>query len=181
MYYLTKNGNLIESSEIKYDLELVAEPSSEIFDSWPPVGRKFENGSWIQKTNSEKTIDGEISLPERIEALKLDIQAYLDQKLEEGVGFGISIYQSREKDLLRMNNVLKKIDLGGTWSGFWRDRSNNWQSLTAEELGRLAVTAGNYWESCFRKASRMIDELTSKNKTELANYDIESFWNSLSP
>lgn len=179
MYYLVKDNSLIDQSENKSDLELVCETGMLIFDSWPPTGRKFENGNWRDKTISERTEDGEISLEDRRNLLKSEILSFCSMKLEQGVQFQSFNFQAREEDLIRMSLAIKKIELGGSWSGFWRDSINQWRELTSEQLNQLALTAGNFWESCFRKSRTLIDELPSKNKTELANYNIQAAWDAI--
>ncbi|MCW7459532.1 hypothetical protein ND856_14235 [Leptospira bandrabouensis] len=179
MHYLVKNESLIDQSQNKSDLELVFESGMIIFDSWPPIGKKFENGNWRDKTLSEKTEDGEINLEDRRNLLKSGILNFLSTKLEQGVQFQGFNFQSREEDLIRMSLAIKKIELGGSWSGFWRDSINQWRELTSEQLNELALTAGNFWETCFRKSRTLIDELPSKNKTQLANYNIDLEWNGI--
>lgn len=177
MFYLVKENSLIDQSENKSDLELVIESGMLIFDSWPPIGKKFENNQWVDKTISEKTEDGEISLEDRRNLLKTEILLYCNSKLEQGVQFQSFNFQAREEDLIRMSLALKKIELGGNWSGFWRDSSNQWREITSEQLSELALIAGNHWESCFRKSRTLIDQLPAKNKNQLANYNIQAEWN----
>lgn len=179
MYYLIKDSALIEQSPNESDLQLICEIGMFISDSWPPIGKTFENGQWRDKTLSEKTTDGEISLEDRKKSLKSEILSVLQVKLEQGVEFVGFHFQAREEDLVRMSLALKKIELGGSWSGFWRDSSNQWRELTAEQLGQLALAAGNYWENCFRKSRALIDSLASKNITQLANYNIQVEWDAL--
>lgn len=179
MYYLIKNDTLIDQSEIESDLLLVSENGMFITDSWPPIGKKFENGNWREKTISEKTEDGEISLENRRLILKAEILNFLSIKLEQGVQFQSFNFQAREEDLIRMSLAIKKIELGGSWSGFWRDSINQWRELTSEQLNELALTAGNFWETCFRKSRMLIDSLSSKSKMELANYIIQEEWDSI--
>ncbi|GBF44401.1 hypothetical protein LPTSP2_37040 [Leptospira ellinghausenii] len=179
MYYLIKNDTLVDQSEIESDLLLISENGMFITDSWPPTGKKFENGNWREKTISEKTEDGEISLENRRLILKTEILNFLSMKLEQGVQFHGFNFQAREEDLIRMSLAIKKIELGGSWSGFWRDSVNQWRELTSEQLNELALTAGNFWETCFRKSRTLIDELPSKNKTQLANYNIQAAWDAI--
>ncbi|CAE14736.1 unnamed protein product [Leptospira phage LE1] len=179
MYYLVKNDRVVDQSEIESDLLLISENGMFITDSWPPIGRKYENGSWRDKTISEKTEDGEISLENRRSILKSEILNFLSNKLEQGVQFQGFNFQAREEDLIRMSLAIKKIELGGSWSGFWRDSINQWRELTSEQLNELALTAGNFWETCFRKARTLIDELPSKNKTQLANFNIQAAWDAI--
>ncbi|TGL06510.1 hypothetical protein EHQ43_08855 [Leptospira bouyouniensis] len=179
MYYLVQNDSLIDQSENKLDLELVIESGMMIFDSWPPAGKKFANGEWIEKSISEKTEDGEISLEDRRNILKSEILSFCYNKLEQGVQFQSFNFQAREEDLIRMSLALKKIELGGTWSGYWRDNVNQWRAVTVEQLGELALTAGNFWETCFRKSRTLIDELPSKSKSQLSSYNINQEWNQI--
>ncbi len=180
MYYLIKNETLIEQSVSKSDLELVIEPGMIISDSWPIIGKKFENGEYRDKTESEMVIDNEINLNDRKSQLKSKIKSYLWKKLEDGVEFQNSNFQTREEDLVRMSLALKKIELGGKWSGYWRDSENRWREISAEQLAQLALVAGNYWENCFRKSRNMIDDIESNNnKTQLANYEIQIEWDKI--
>lgn len=179
MYFLVKNETLVDQSEIESDLLLMAESGMFITNSWPPIGKKFENGAWRDKTISEKTEDREISLENRRTMLKSEILNFLSMKLEQGVQFQSFNFQAREEDLIRMSLAIKKIELGGSWSGFWRDSVNQWRELTSAQLNELALTAGNFWETCFRKSRTLIDELPSKNKTQLANYIIQEEWDSI--
>lgn len=180
MYFLVKENSLIDQSENKSDLELVSESGMVIFDSWPPIGKKFVNNIWIEKTISEKTEDGEISLADRRNHLKSEILSFCATKLEQGVQFQSFNFQAREEDIIRMSLAIKKIELGGSWSGFWRDSSNEWQAITVEQLNQLALYAGNFWETCFRQSRMLIDALSSKNKTQLANYIIQEEWDAVS-
>lgn len=180
MHYLVKNDSLIDQSENRPDLELVLERGMILFDSWPPIGKKFEDGEWKEKTISEKTEDGDISLDDRRNLLKSEILNFLAVKIEQGVQFQGFNFQAREEDLIRMSLAIKKIELGGTWSGFWRDSINQWRELTAEQLNELALAAGNYWETCFRKSRTLIDALESKNKEQLSAYEIDVEWTGIS-
>lgn len=179
MYYLVQNDTLIDQSQNRSDLELVCESGMLIFESWPPIGMKFENDKWVEKTISEKTEDGEISLADRRNLLKSEILSFCSNKLEQGVEFQSFSFQAREEDLIRMSLALKKIELGGSWSGYWRDSVNQWRAVTIEQLGELALTAGNFWETCFRKSRTLIDELSLKNKSQLSSYNINQEWNEI--
>lgn len=179
MFYLVKENSLIDQSENKSDLELVIESGMLIFDSWPPIGKKFENNQWVDKTISEKTEDGEISLADRRNLLKSEILSFSNSKLEQGVQFQSFNFQAREEDLIRMSLALKKIELGGSWSGFWRDSVNQWRAITSEQLSQLALVSGNFWETCFQKSRTLIDALPSKNKAQLSNYDIDYEWHQI--
>lgn len=179
MYFLIKNETLVDQSEIEADLLLESEKGMFITDSWPPIGKKYENGVWRDKTISEKTVDEEITLEVRSAILKTEILSYLGSQLEQGVHFQDSNFQAREEDLIRMSLAITKIELGGSWAGFWRDRSNQWRQISAEQLGELALIAGNFWETCFRKSRILIDALSSKSKMELANYILQEEWDAI--
>lgn len=182
-FYVIKGNEIVwgphSYPKAEQDAQAICQPSlgEEVVTEFPPKGKVWENDGWREKTLSEKVQDGEISLEDRRNLLKTEILLYCNSKLEQGVQFQSFNFQAREEDLIRMSLALKKIELGGDWSGFWRDSSNQWREITSEQLSQLALIAGNHWESCFRKSRTLIDQLPAKNKNQFANYNIQAEWN----
>jgi hypothetical protein len=111
--------------------------------------------------------------------LKNEILEYFDVQSNLGVLFKTKHFQAREMDISRMSLQVSKLSIGGSFGGAWRDVSNDWVILTEAEFKELALLAGNYWETCFRKSRTLIDSLPSKNIAQLANYDIHVEWNEI--
>ncbi|TGK45522.1 hypothetical protein [Leptospira bouyouniensis] len=116
---------------------------------------------------------------ELILEIKLRILKHAEAVCEEGVQFLNYQFQAREIDCTRMNNSLKKIEIGGVWRGTWRDRNNAWRELTFNEFKELALKAGDYCEDIFRIARDLIDELSNLPFEDLRDYDLIAKWNYL--
>lgn len=180
MYYLIKNDSIIEQSEIKADLELVLENGMLISESWPPIGLKFENGEWKEKSISEKVLDSEISVETRISQLKNEILIFAEATLNQGVVFLGSVFQARKEDKDNLSDTILLINLEVPWGNKWRNLENNWIPISNEELIELAKLVGQYNISVFYISRFLIDELPSLSLEELANYNIEDRWNNVS-
>lgn len=187
-FYIIKKNEILwgpfDYEEAEKDAHLLCQQSlgEEIVSEFPPPGRIWDENlnDWRPKTISEKLIDGEVDLSSRILELKFEILRFAYTKCEEGVSYLGYTFQAREEDCTRMNNSLKKIELGGQWRGNWRDRDNNWVSISTSQLQELALMVGEYYEDTFRTARILIDELGSLSLNEIAEYDLANRWISAS-
>ncbi|TGM88287.1 DUF4376 domain-containing protein [Leptospira bouyouniensis] len=184
VFYIIKKNQILwgphDHPEAFNDAQLLCQESlgEEIVSEYPPKGRVWDPTSedWRSKTISEKVLDGEIELSTRIVELKFEIFKFAYTKCELGVSFFGHIFQAREEDCTRMNNALKKVELGGQWRGSWRDRENNWIEISVPQLQQLALIVGEYYEDTFRTARVLIDELQNLSINEIATYDLENRW-----
>lgn len=184
IFYIINKNQIVwgphDYPEAYNDAQLICQHSlgEEIVSEFPPKGRVWDEtiNDWRPKTISEKLIDGEIDLSSRVLELKFEIFKYAYTKCEAGVSYQGHTFQAREEDCTRMNNALKKVELGGQWRGSWRDRDNNWISISVSQLQELALIAGEYYEDTFRTARTLIDELGSLTLNEIAEYDLRNRW-----
>lgn len=176
MYYLIRNDTLVEQSENKGDLQLIAESGMFISESWPPIGRKFENGHWIDKTISEKVIDGEISGESRQNGIKVEILTFANDLLNQGIEFKGSYFQARKEDRDNLSDTILLINLEVPWGNKWRNLENNWIPLTNSELIDLAKAVGFFNVTVFYISRFLIDALPNLTLEEIANYNISVRW-----
>ena len=111
-------------------------------------------------------------------SIKASILSYLDFICEQGTSYLDTTFQAREEDVNRVSLMIMKVDIGGEFFGYWRDRLNNWVPITFEQLKGLGLVIGNYWQSKFVKSRQLIDQLPSLSLAELINYNVADRFNS---
>ncbi|TGL35601.1 hypothetical protein [Leptospira perdikensis] len=158
----------------------------EIYDEADVISRKEEiidgesvNFVTLKADYTIFVVDYLPSTEELIHDIKIRILKHAEAVCEEGVQFLNYQFQAREIDCTRMNNSLKKIEIGGVWRGTWRDRNNEWKELTFNQFEELALKAGDFCEDIFRIARELIDELSNLPFEDLRNYDLFANWNFL--
>jgi hypothetical protein len=113
-----------------------------------------------------------------IPSVKSEILVYLEWLMEQGTTYLNKIFQSRELDLNRINLAINKVNIGGDFAGFWRDRNNEWVAMTFDQLKELGLVLGDYWQGKFIKSRQLIDDLPNLSYDELANYNVAERFNS---
>ncbi|MCW7475553.1 DUF4376 domain-containing protein [Leptospira levettii] len=158
----------------------------EVYDEADVISRSeaiIEGESvWFVTLRADYTIyveDYQPSIESVIQEIKFRILKRAESVCEEGVQFSNYQFQAREIDCTRMNNSLKKIEIGGIWRGTWRDRNNEWRELSFDQFKELALKAGDYCEDIFRIARVLIDELQNLPSGDLHDYDLDAKWDLL--
>jgi len=109
--------------------------------------------------------------------LKNEILKYLEIKTEEGLTFKNHIFQARQEDVNNISLMIMKVQIGGEFYNYWRDRNNNWVEITFDELKELGLLIGNYWQVMFIKSRFLIDNLKIITLDELKNYNVADRFN----
>jgi hypothetical protein len=112
-----------------------------------------------------------------IPSVKTNILNYFDELMENGYTYQGNVFQSRELDLNRINLTINSVNIGGSFGGLWRDKDNQWISLTFEQLKELGLSLGGYWQQKFIKSRLLIDDLINLSIDDLKNYNVEDRFN----
>ena len=104
--------------------------------------------------------------------LKNEIIKYLEIISEQGVTYKNHSFQARQEDVNNVSLMIMKVQIGGEFYNFWRDRDNNWVEITFDELKELGLLIGNYWQNLFVKSRLLIDQLKNLTIEELKSYNV---------